>query len=568
MNDQGGADPAAPTNALIDTFVALLQVAGFGLGAAGASAAAQLDMLRQRSMATERPSLLTPGEIAEAIRRSAVTPAQVENTLTRLGYSGMAQAVLGAMVETLPDLGSLVALRRREVLSPGEYAQRSAELGYVPDVAEALYRLSEYVPPAQDVVQFAVREAFTPEIAERFGQNEDFPTEALPFFARAGVNEADAKRYWASHWVLPSIQMVFEMYHRRAETGTTLDDVRLLLRAQDVMPFWREKIIQVATSPYTRVDVRRMHKLGILSEAEVTQAYQEVGYSDERAKNLTKFTVQANAQESDDALEPFRSGLRSKTLSMYQARTMPEADTREALDNLGYTAEQIEAYITEAAFIRAADEADDWRAAIQKNYVQGFWNREQVITKMVDLGFSDPEVIDLVTVWDVQRELRVATLEERSQKELTKAEIVSAYREGLLSETEARDDLRDLGYDDDEAEMVLRLADAANAKATRADVEAGTRALYVAGRIGEGDARSRLGASGITSARVEALVGKWQDEIKARTPTLSVAQVQRALKLSLIDDADADRRLTAIGYQQEDRAILITLAGESTSAEG
>ena len=560
MTNAGGTDPAAPTNALIDTFVALLQVAGFGLGAAGAAAAGPLDMLRQRSMAGERPSLLTPAEIAEATRRGLVTPEQVENTLTRLGYSGTAQDVIRRMMETLPDFGSLVALRRRGDIDQPTFDANARALGYQSHVAETMYGLSEYVPQAQDVVQFAVREVFTPEVAERFGQYEDFPIEALPFFERAGVSEADARRYWASHWGLPSIQMVFDMYHRRAETGTTLDDVRLLLRAQDVMPFWREKIIQVATAPYTRVDVRRMHKLGILTEQQVEQAYQELGYSDERAHNLMLFTVKANAQESDDALEPFRSGLRSKTLSMYQARTMPEADVREVLDNLGYTAEQIEAYISEAAFIRAADQADDWRASIQKNYVQGFWTRDAVITKMMDLGFSESEVIDLVTVWDVQRELRVATVEERAQRDLTKAEIVAAYREGLLQDTEAREDLHALGYDDDEATMVLALADAANAKLARTEIEAGTRALYVAGRISEGDARSRLGAAGVTSARVESQIGKWQDEIKARTPTLSVAQVQRALKLGLIDDADADKRLTALGYQEADREILITLA--------
>jgi len=182
------------------------------------------------------------------------------------------------------------------------------------------------------------------------------------------------------------------------------------------------------------------------------------------------------------------------------------------------------------------------------------------VKKMGELGFGAEEIIDLVTVWDVQRELRVATEAERQQKDLTKSEVITGYRDGLLTEAEARSDLHDLGYDDDESHMLVRIADAANAKATRAELEASLRALYVAGRIGDGDARSRLAAGGVTVARSDALLGKWADEVRARTPTLTVAQVQTALKRGLIDDADADLRLTAIGYQEIDRAILIAIA--------
>ena len=547
------------------TLALIAEILGTIMAAPGAASAGPIEILRQASLAAVRPALLTPGEVIEAMRRGVVSPDQVENTLARSGYSAEAQGVMLATAETLADIGSLVALRRRGDIDGTTYSYRAALLGYTPDNAELLYRLSDYIPPAQDVVTFAVREVYSPAIAERFGQYQDFPTEAMGDFARAGLTEENAKKYWAAHWGLPSVQMVFEMYHRRAETGITLDDVMLLLRAQDVMPFWRDKIVQVATAPYTRVDVRRMHKLGILTEKEVEAAYQALGYDDARAHNLMLFTVKANAQESDDALEPFRSGLRSKVLSMYQARTMPEADTRRVLGDLGYTPEQVAAYVAEAAFIREADQADDWRAAIQKNYVSGFWNRDAAVKKMGELGFGADEIIDLVTVWDVQRELRVATEAERQQKDLTKSEVISAYRDGLLTEVETRADLHDLGYDDDEANMLIKMADAANAKAARAELEASVRALYVAGRIGEGAARDRLATGGVTVARTDALVGKWADEVRARTPTLTVAQVQTSLKRGLMDADEADTRLTALGYQERDRELLIAIADTVTA---
>lgn len=562
MTTGGATDPTQPVNPLESLLFAIMRDVGTLLGGLGAASAGQTALLTQRSLATERPTLLTIAETMEGLRRGAVTTDQARNVFSRSGFTDTAQAALLAMVAELPDIGSIVALRRRGSIDQGEYASRAGQLGYDPAVAEAMYSLSEYVPPAQDVVTFAVREVFTPEIAERFGQYEDFPEEALPYFERAGVSADDARKYWAAHWGLPSIQMAFEMYHRRDETGVTLDDVLKLLRAQDVMPFWRDKIVAISTAPYTRVDVRRMHKLGIITDAQVESAYKELGYSDERAHNLMLFTIAVNKQESDDALEPFRSGLRSKMISMYQSRTLPEADLREGLDDLGYSAEQVGAYIAEATFIRAADEAEDWRKAIQSNYVKGFWTREQAITKMLDLGFSNEEVIEHVTVWDVQRELRDATEEERAQKDLTKTEVISAYRDGIMDEAEARAGLQALGYDDAEETMLIALADQANAKAQRSEVEASVRALYVAGRIGEGEARSKLGAAGVTSLRVETLMGKWADEILARTPSLSVAQIQAALRKDLIDSDDAGRRLEALGYDEEDRRIIIGIAGD------
>ncbi|GAI59226.1 unnamed protein product, partial [marine sediment metagenome] len=41
-----------------------------------------------------------------------------------------------------------------------------------------LYKeLAYQIPPVADIITMAVREAFTPDIAARFGQYQDFPSE-------------------------------------------------------------------------------------------------------------------------------------------------------------------------------------------------------------------------------------------------------------------------------------------------------------------------------------------------------------------------------------------------------
>ena len=52
------------------------------------------------------------------------------------------------------------------------------------------------------------------------------------------------------------------MLHRGVIDTAELD---MLLRAQDVMPFWRDRLTAIAYRPLTRVDVRRMYKQGVLN---------------------------------------------------------------------------------------------------------------------------------------------------------------------------------------------------------------------------------------------------------------------------------------------------------------
>jgi hypothetical protein len=304
-----------------------------------------------------------------------------------------------------------------------------------------------------------------------------------------------------------------------------------------------------------------MHQLKILTTDQVAEAYQALGYSDERARNLAIFVEKLNAKESNDALEPFRGGLRSRVLSMYQARNLPEQDARRVLADLGYESDQVDAYMTEADFIREAAIYDDWRASIKRLYVAGHWSREQVIRKMVELGFGEDEIIDLVPLWDVDRELREVTAEERAEKDLTKSEVVGAYTESLMTESDARESLEALGYDREEADVLLARAEIAKAKAARTEQESTLHTLYVAGRKSAGDVRSALGAVGLSEQRVTALLVKWDAELDAKTPELTVAQITAALKANIIDADDANRRLEHIGYAEEERGIIIALAG-------
>ncbi|GAH81965.1 unnamed protein product, partial [marine sediment metagenome] len=119
----------------------------------------------------------------------------------------------------------------------------------------------------------AVREAFTPAIAKKFGQYEDFPPDFEKYAGMKGLSKEWAERYWAAHWSLPSPSQGYDMLHRGIIDNKELF---MLMKALDIMPFWRDKLMQMSYHLLTRVDIRRMYKAGVLTEAEVYESYLQV----------------------------------------------------------------------------------------------------------------------------------------------------------------------------------------------------------------------------------------------------------------------------------------------------
>ena len=108
--------------------------------------------------------------------------------------------------------------------------------------------------------------------------------------------------------------MAFEMLHRRIIDEPKL---RQLMAAQDIIPGWRDELIAISYRPYTRVDIRRMHDVGVLDEDEVYEAYQDIGYNDEKARTLTDFTIALNSDDPDD-IEPLDGLTRSSIIAAYK----------------------------------------------------------------------------------------------------------------------------------------------------------------------------------------------------------------------------------------------------------
>lgn len=291
-----------------------------------------IEEVRQEVAQIITPTLIPPSDSIEAFIRGEFDAARLTKELGEAGFSQERIDVLVASSRRLLDLGQLFSWWLREIITEDQLDQL-LQMQRISSEDGSRLKISVFaIPPVGDIIQMAVREVFSPEIRERFGQDEGFPPEFAEFGRQQGISEFWAKAYWAAHWILPSPQQGFEMLHRKVIEPADLD---LLLRALDVMPFWRDKLTAIAFNPLTRVDLRRMHRLGLLDEEQLQARYEDLGFNADNAALMVQFTLAFNAPDETEAELEIEGLTRATVVNMMEDGILDEREALEILQLMG-----------------------------------------------------------------------------------------------------------------------------------------------------------------------------------------------------------------------------------------
>jgi hypothetical protein len=376
----------------------------------------------------------------ETIAQGNGTPREIWDDLARAGWDKGHIALLKKVLWLRLDPDTIARIWLRDKEKYEHLWKDLHEIGWDDERIEVYKTLAHLIPGAADLIRMAVREVFTPEIVEKYGQMEDFPEDFKKWAEKVGLSEEWAKNYWAAHWDLPSVSQGFEMLHRGI---ISYDDLKTLLRTLDVMPYWRDKMIKMAYSPYTRVDVRRMYKEGVIDEAGVKRTYLDLGYDDEHAQNLTDFTIKTYARPEDaveDEEEKIRELTRADICDGYKRGLFTAAEATELLAKLAYTPESIQFYLDREDLKKDQSLRDAYATNYRQLFVIGLKDADTVISEMVALGFSAGEVNEYLRLWGVEKLRRVAKPSRTDLARFLKKEIITV-------ET-WRQSMADLGYGD------------------------------------------------------------------------------------------------------------------------
>ncbi len=399
--------------------------------------AGQIERVKQASLGDASAGVLPISDMTTLNQRGLASLADVNETGFRQGLTGDQISHVFNITRQRPGTADIIDYWRRELITDDVATNRLRDLGCGPTDVD-LIKLASFPPPGvQDLIRMAVREVFTPEIAEQFGQFEGQPPKYTEWAKKIGLSEEWATNFWAAHWVLPSVQQGFEMLHRSV---IGQDDLERLLVALDVMPFWREPIKAIAFRPFTRVDVRRMFALGVLDRAGVKRAYLDLGFDETKGEAMTEFTVKWVESTRKTEKEKERDLTKGDIIGLFNDGLLTELEARTQLERMGFDSNESDLLISREIMQELRqDRKADIRLIVDQ-------------AKIKVLTFSEAQ--DRLNGLDLtQRELQRAMLEvERATKEKTrlpsKADLDSWKELDLLSLPQYQVELENLGFPD------------------------------------------------------------------------------------------------------------------------
>lgn len=418
----------------------------------------------------------------------------------------------------LPPVTYLLELARRFPDWKRNFKSYAQGLGFPEPVCDALELLTDVMPTPTDLVRFGVREVFTPEIAQKFRQYEDFPEDIMAWGDRIGMTRELMELYWAAHWDLPSPGQGFDMYHRKI---IDYDELGGLLRALDVMPFWRDRLIQISHRLIPRRTIARLARARSIEMPKAIDLFMQLGYTAENSALMV-------AADYLDEQEPVKNLAKGEILTAYRRQVVTEAWARQQLQALGYVGENITFYLRWTEFLRTLDEKT-------RNAPQSRTQADEA-------------------------------------RELTKAEILRAYSSGLLTQAEAERHLTDLDYEPTEITLLIKLEDWKRTQAHRTALTNEIEKRYKAGIYDATIARSKVADTGYTADQAAKIVAVWVEEattasllaeIPDKEPTK--AELRKWLKIGVIDVDTWVAEMHGLGYSER---LIGYYLGELILTEG
>ena len=333
------------------------------------------------------------------------------------------------------DPSTLQTAYLRGDISETDWAWNMQSWGFDDSKIDIIRKTYQWVPGPQDLIRLAVREAFAPESEL---QLQYISSDYMSWMKKQGA-ERWSKPFWHAHWVLPSIGNLNEMLWRKV---TDLETWRKFVILNDYWPAMVDNLQKIIYTPYTRVDIRRMYVGGVIDRDQVNKAYHDIGYDDEHAENLTKWTETQRTQVGKEL-----------TLSMItKSFRLGNTDRTHAIEmvmDLGYSQEEADFIISTYEVQETETVRELSQARYDALYQAGIIDENELKRQLIALNYSTTAAEKLVQLENFKLAQKVSFLPVGTLRE--------AYRRKIIDNNKLAEKMRVLGYMDDEIEIVIAL---------------------------------------------------------------------------------------------------------------
>lgn len=490
-----------------------------GMSAASAFLAPVMRILNYKMDQKMRTARLDPNLLIQLSWKTGSIAEALQEDYGDLGYT---PARIKAITDALrPLLGpdQLLMLYHRKLISQEEFEHELGRMGFLGLDLGRIRALGDVIPGISDLMSMANRLVWDESIAQRFGTDANFESEVNDWANKQGLTSDWVKKYWRMHWAIPGLAQGMEMLHRlrpgRTTNTFTKDDMLMLFKISDFPTFWWDRFMEISYNPYTRVDVRRMHKLKVITDDELKQTYMDLGYDEEHASKLADWTIKNETLSDATKVEVARTLNQGTIIDAYQKKVIDRTKAAALLTELKYDSQEIEIILKAAEF-------------------------QKVVAAKTDIV--------------------------KSYNDKMRSEIVSAYEANMLSKDAATTQLAALGYAADEVTFVLKFADFDYANTVLNDTLNLISKAYIAGAMTQAEVITMFGKYNISGSQQTALFAEWDTQRAIKTKRLTEAQYTAAWKRALIDDTAFRVILADLGYNAADIDLYIKISTPAAPA--
>ena len=337
-----------------------------------------------------------PAPVDNLVRSMIIDPGRSTENRAELAKHGFDKTQIDNIILSYyrtTEEGTIKTAYLRGILTKPKMMERMRELGYTDARTAEIVPTWQIIPGPMDLLTMVAHEAFEPELYKLMGLDAEFPDDQVAWLEKQGIDSFWAHKYWISHWQQPSIGMGYEMLHRGQITTKELE---MLYKTVEIPPYWRDKLTAIAYNPFTRVDVRRMHDLGVIDDTELIRSYMDLGYDETKALKMAQFTVKYNASHEKELT-------RGAILSSYEKGLIERTDAKSLLIAQDYTDDLAEYYLTLSDYKGEQDTQDLLFENIKDQYLLGVMSISTAKSKLSTMGIKANKIDALLANWALEQ---------------------------------------------------------------------------------------------------------------------------------------------------------------------
>lgn len=455
-------------------------------------------------------------DVAELLRRREISAENAEVMLKLLGLIDTNIELLLKLVETQPSAGDYIEAFRRSEVSKDDISLVLSKLGYSDKTIAVMLGISRTLLAPNDIRSLLYHSQIT-------------PAEATKNLKALGYADTDVPHILSTFATAPDYTMVREASLRGFIDDTEVDSIlkRNGFNGRDSAFIKKMFWIIPSAGDMIRFAVR---------EVFTPETAEEYGLFEDIP---SEYVEQAKLTGLDEGWARAYWGAHWELPSPLQGFEMlhrgvitsEDMETLlKSLDVMPFWREKLMA-ISYNVFTRVD---------VRRMFQTGVLDREKVKKAYLDMGY-DEERAELLTEFTVMGA-------SETELDLSKADVISGYGDGLVTLVDATEMLVKLGYDEEEAKYYLAREDYLTEKARRTAITKIIKELYITRRIEKNDVVTRLTGIGLPTLQVDKLLEMWEMEYQAQLTIPSMAELRRYLKRGIITPEDFKTEVAIHGY--------------------